>query len=118
MTTPTRISRLELEGRHYVVVPLELLEREAPQLLEGLEADELAQRGLIPWEVVRRSINEDISNARAWREYLKLTQQEVADRIGISQSALAQIEKAKRPRKETLQRVAAALGIHYEQLLG
>ena len=55
---------------------------------------------------------------RPWREYLGLTQHEVAARIGISQAALAQIERSKRPRKVTLQRLAKALGITYEQLLG
>lgn len=57
-----------------------------------------------------------MSAVRAWREYLRLTQAEVAARMGVSQAAYAQMESAKRPRKATLARIAAALGIDVEQL--
>jgi len=53
---------------------------------------------------------------QAWREYLMLTQTDMAERMGISQSGYAQIEAAKRPRKATLQKAADALGITLEQL--
>ena len=52
----------------------------------------------------------------AWREHLRLTQAEVAERMGITQSAYAQMEAAKRPRKATLQKVAHALGLELDQL--
>jgi len=69
-----------------------------------------------PLEVVRRHIEDGISKARAWREYLELSQQVVAERMGISQAALSQIENAERPRRATLVRLADALGISLEQL--
>ena len=53
---------------------------------------------------------------QAWREYLMLTQAEMAARMGITQAGYAQIEAAKRPRKATLQKAAEALGITLEQL--
>lgn len=40
----------------------------------------------------------------------------MAERMGITQAGYAQIEAAKRPRKTTLQKAAAALGITLEQL--
>ena len=52
----------------------------------------------------------------SWREYLMLTQSEMAERMGITQAGYAQIEAAKRPRKATLQKAAEALGITLEQL--
>lgn len=70
----------------------------------------------VPHEVVKMTIGGAMSQARAWREYLGLTQEEVANRLGISQSALAQMEAAKRPRRPTLEKLAAALGIRLEQL--
>jgi DNA-binding XRE family transcriptional regulator len=45
-----------------------------------------------------------------------LTQAEVASRLGISQAAYAQTERAKRPRNTTLLRIADALGLDPEQL--
>ena len=70
----------------------------------------------VPNEVVRMTLGGRMSQARAWREYLGLTQDEVARRMGISQSALAQIESAKRPRRATVEKLADALGIHITQL--
>jgi transcriptional regulator with XRE-family HTH domain len=52
----------------------------------------------------------------AWRDHLGLTQAEVAGRVGITQAAYAQMERVKQPRKATLEKVAAALGLEVEQL--
>ncbi len=52
----------------------------------------------------------------AWREHFGLAQAEVATRIGITQAAYAQMERVKQPRKATLEKVAAALGLEVEQL--
>jgi len=54
--------------------------------------------------------------ARAWREHLGLTQAEVAERLGISQSAYAQQESSARLRKSSREKIAAALGITPAQL--
>lgn len=71
--------------------------------------------GSVPQAVVSAQVDGD-SATKAWREFLHLTQAEVAQRMGISQAAYAQIETAKRPRKVTLQKVADALGLELEQL--
>jgi ribosome-binding protein aMBF1 (putative translation factor) len=71
----------------------------------------------VPHEVMRYVLREDYSLARAWREYLGLTQDEVSAKMGITQSALAQMETSNRPRKATRQKLAEALGINVEQLI-
>lgn len=54
---------------------------------------------------------------RAWREYLGLTQSVIAERMGVTQSAYAQMEAAgANPRPSTLRRIADAMGIEWEQL--
>lgn len=70
----------------------------------------------VPQVVVNRVFDANLSPMAAWREYLRLTQAELAARLGISQSAYAQIEAGKRPRKATLQKVADAMGLQLEQL--
>jgi DNA-binding XRE family transcriptional regulator len=71
----------------------------------------------IPNEVMRLVINKDMSRIRAWREYLKITQKEVANKIGISQAALSQIEVPNsKIRRITLEKIAKALGLTIEQL--
>jgi DNA-binding XRE family transcriptional regulator len=72
--------------------------------------------GSVPNAVVNRVFDDDVTPTKAWREYLRLTQAEVAKRMGISQAAYAQTEVAKRPRKATQQKVADALGLTLEQL--
>ncbi len=57
------------------------------------------------------------SMIRAWREYFGMTQKELARRAGMTQSALARLEKAdSKPRIGTLKKVAAAMDITIEQL--
>jgi len=70
----------------------------------------------IPNAVVGKVINKDMTPIRAWREYLGLTQAEVAHRLGISQSAYAQQEAKEPVRKSTREKIAKALGIVPEQL--
>lgn len=71
--------------------------------------------GTIPHAVVSAAVD-GASPTKAWREHLRLTQAEVAGRMGITQAAYAQMESAKRPRKATLQKLADAMGLTLEQL--
>ncbi|MDX9707489.1 MAG: helix-turn-helix transcriptional regulator [Azospira sp.] len=90
----------------FVVVPIAEFRRMAGGFLPGT----------LPNAVVNAMFDGGVSSARAWREHLRLTQGEVAARMGISQAAYAQMEAAKRPRKATLEKIAAALGLSVEQL--
>lgn len=72
---------------------------------------------IIPVEVSDLAAKGRKSLARAWREHLGLTKEQVATRMGISPAALEQIEaRSARPRTATLAKVAAALGVRVEQL--
>ena len=73
-------------------------------------------QGTVPNEVVNISFEQGVSPMAAWREHLGLTQAEVAQRMSISQAAYAQMERAKRPRKATLESIAQAMGLKAEQL--
>ncbi|MCU0597792.1 MAG: helix-turn-helix domain-containing protein [Desulfobacterales bacterium] len=70
-----------------------------------------------PNEVVKANVRGD-SLIKAWREYLKLTQAELASKAGMKQSALARLESnAINPRKSTLMKLAEAMGIKVDQLI-
>jgi DNA-binding XRE family transcriptional regulator len=76
-----------------------------------------AEKVYLPHEVVETHILEHKSLPRAWREYKGFSQEEIANRMGISQESYSQMEKAKaRLRKTTKQRIAVALGITVDQL--
>ena len=70
-----------------------------------------------PNEVVKANVRGD-SLIKAWREYLKLTQAELAAKAGMKQSAMARLESnSVNPRKATLAKLAEAMGINIEQLI-
>jgi DNA-binding XRE family transcriptional regulator len=90
----------------FVVVPYAQFRK-----LQGATA-----RSGVPNDVVNFAFERGASPMAAWREHLGLTQAEVAGRMGVSQAAYAQMERAKLPRKVTLEKVAASMGLEAEQL--
>ena len=70
----------------------------------------------IPHEVVSYIFEKHYSIVKAWRLYLRMNQKEAAEKIGITQGALSQIEKSESNQQGTLQKIADAWGIHVEQL--
>ncbi|EPZ01153.1 helix-turn-helix domain-containing protein [Mannheimia haemolytica] len=73
----------------------------------------------IPFEVVKIKLEQNINNLGAWRIYRNLSQQEVAEKTGISQSAISQAErKGNRPQKRTREKLAKIYGCTPEQLAG
>ncbi|KUY96185.1 MULTISPECIES: helix-turn-helix domain-containing protein [unclassified Burkholderia] len=91
----------------------------APAFVVIPYADYMAQheeeRDLISHAVASATVD-GATPLRAWREYLKLTQAEVAARLDVSQSAYAQQERTEKLRKSTREKIAAALGITAAQL--
>jgi len=70
-----------------------------------------------PHEVVKANVIEGKSLIKAWREFLNMTQQQLADRANIPQSSVARMEKADKPaRTATLKKLANAMNITVEQL--
>ena len=115
MNEPTNIQIINQEDGSpaFVVIPYaEYVRtfRKTPRILES---------GNIPNDVVWSSIDKGCTLSRAWREYLGLTQVEVAARMGISQAALSQMESGeKKLRKASLEKLSQALGVTVEQLRG
>lgn len=71
----------------------------------------------IPHEVVERHILGEVNLICAWREYKRFSHQDVAGKMGISQSAYSQMEKSDANlRQSTITRLAPALEILPEQL--
>jgi DNA-binding XRE family transcriptional regulator len=96
----------------FVLVPWEDFKRIRP-LLDG---DKIRIAG-IPQAVVEAHILRAMPMIRAWREHMGITQKELAARIGVSQAAVAKLEKPDaRPRRATLEKIAKALGISIEHL--
>ncbi|AGA59681.1 Putative DNA-binding protein [Thermobacillus xylanilyticus] len=56
---------------------------------------------------------------RAFRKLKGLTQQQLADRMGVSVAVLGSLERGtRRPDSKLMQRIAESLGIDYDELTG
>ena len=81
------------------------------------QADDSDPDVWFPNEVVKANVRGE-TLVKAWREYFNLTQNELAEKAGMKQSALARIESGNsKPRKATLKKIAAAFGIELDQLI-
>ncbi len=70
-----------------------------------------------PHEVAMMVAIDEFSPIKAWRKYLKMSQVELANKMGITQGAVAQIESSNsKPQEKTLKNAAKAMGIMPEQL--
>lgn len=121
MNGPTDVQTLWRDGeRAFAVIPWSEYQRLVATSPGGPgvpSTPRVPPAGAVPHEVMSLHVEEGLSLRRAWREYLGLTQAEVAKRMEISQPALSQLESNQaRPRRITLQRLAKALGIALEQL--
>lgn len=103
---------IEYEGHPaFVLVPFDIFCKIRP-LLENE-----AVRNAIPHEIVRRNALEGVSMVKAWREYLGITQSELAKKAGMSQPAIAKLEQSSaKPRKATLKKMADAMSLTLGQL--
>lgn len=109
--------------RQSAIVPIELFER----LIDETDLDDFYApipyaKGkhdniTIPHEVVEHMILKSVSLPAAWRLYRGLLQQEVADKLGVSQAAIAALEKVgKKPQKLTLEKLANLYNCRLEQI--
>lgn len=73
----------------------------------------------IPNEVVNIMFDKNVSQIAAWRIYRGLTQAQAAEKAGITQAAVAQIErKNSRPQAHTREQFAQIYNCLPEQLAG
>ena len=94
----------------FTVIPYD----EYRRLFEPAQAERKSD--YVPQEVVDMFFDNQWSALRAWREYLGLTQAQVAARLGVSQAAYSQQENRKTLRPSSREKLARVLGITAEQL--
>lgn len=117
------------EGKdQYVVIPYSDYFRMRLALLEYDDEDEsdwedipyesdIYDNVMLPGEVCDVMHKENVSLQAAWRILRGLSQQEVAAKLGISQSAVSQLEALdSRPQKRTREKLAAIYGCTQEQI--
>lgn len=105
------------------VIPIDLFNR----LVESSDLDEFYEPiaidagphddEIIPNEVVEIKIEKDVSLQAAWRIYRGMTQGDVASALGISQAAVAKIEKSQKPQNATLEKLAELYDCRPTQLI-
>ncbi|MFK0571070.1 helix-turn-helix domain-containing protein [Endozoicomonas sp.] len=107
MKTPADVQIIHLGGKPaFAVVPYD----------QWLQMSNQADEIWFPHEVVGYQL-QGLSLIAAWRKYRKLSQEQLANRMGISQSAVAQMENpGSKTKKQTLERVARVLEIAVRQL--
>ena len=118
---------IERDGKpEYAVVPydewqrlLELAE-EAEDIRDAEQAMRELERGedeLVPGEIVGRLLDGE-PPVRVWREHRGLTQAQLAERAGVTQGAVAQIESGKRRGSvDLLRKLAGALNLDLDDLV-
>ncbi len=121
MIEPAKI-QLIYQGRlpAFVVIPFADFAREHPTEAARIKPKTpyIPEGNYVPHEVVGLHIERDITYLHAWREYLGLTQVEVAERAGITLDALSQMESGEaKLRKAMREKLAKAMGLNSEQLV-
>ncbi|WP_315312790.1 helix-turn-helix transcriptional regulator [Pantoea vagans] len=72
----------------------------------------------IPHDVTGIMIEQEVSLQAAWRILRGLSQQDVAQQLGTTQSAISQLERPEsKPQKKTRERLAKLYGCRPEQLI-
>ena len=122
----SKVQYIENDGKPtYAVIPVEdynrLLaaasgESGDTEYTEIMAAIKSGKEETFPAEFVGRLLNTD-SEVREWRKYREFTQTSLARASGLSQSAIALIEKGdRRPTVDTARKIANALNCEIDDL--
>ena len=113
---------VEERGRRYVMVPEKTYDRMREELedLEDLRAFDRAKadaQEAVPIEIADR-LTAGESPLRVWREYRKLTQQQLAEKADITKPYLSQLEGGQREASiAVIKRLAEALEVDVDDIV-
>lgn len=113
----------ETGERISVVVPIGVFEKllqhnELEQLKLGKATESLWHDvSKYPKEVISIFSARNCSMQAAWRIYRGMTQNQVAQKLGITQASVSEFEKSLRPRQDNLERLAVLYQCRPEQLV-
>ena len=120
-----RVETITRKGREFAVIPVEHLQRliEDAEMLADVKAYDAAKARLedgvdelIPLEITERRLRGEAA-LRIWREYRKLTQEQLAKKSKVSRALIAAIEtKRKTGSVSTWKKLGSALDVGWEQL--
>lgn len=107
MKIPTNIQYIEQNGKPvFAVIPYD-------EYIKLLPPEDVT----IPHEVVNLIIKKGMNLVKAWRTHLGFKQSDIAQKAGITQAALSQMEKSDNTlRTSTLEKLAKAMNLSIEQL--
>ncbi len=110
MNKPTNVQIIEKNGiPAFAVIPYDEYLKAFPDADQSNET--------IPHEVVGLVIKKGYTLIKAWRLHLCLTQKAVAEKAGITQAALSQMERTEQEKRTaTLEKLAVAMGLSVDQL--
>ena len=117
-----KMETITREGQQFVLVPT----KDYTQLVEDAEmlADirefreaKFSEEETFSGEVIDRIILNDENPVRVYREYRVLTQQQLADKVGIQRAYLTEIETGRKTGPiKTLKAIAQALGVELDDI--
>jgi len=120
-----RVETITRKGKEFAVIPVKALQRlmEDAEMLADVKAYDAAKARLedgedelIPLEITERRLRGEPA-LRVWREFRKLTQEQLAKKAKISRALIAAIETGRRSGSVgTWKRLGAALGVGWEML--
>jgi DNA-binding XRE family transcriptional regulator len=120
-----RIETITRKGREFAMIPVKDLQRlmEDAEMLADVKAYDAAKARLadgedelVPLEITERRLRGEPA-VRIWREYRKLTQEQLAKKAKVSRALVAAIEtKRKAGSVNTWKKLGAVLGVSWEQL--
>ncbi len=120
-----RIETITRKGKEFAVIPVASLQRlmEDAEMLADVKAYDAAKARLeagddelIPLEITERRLRGEPA-LRIWREYRKLTQEQLAKKSKVSRVLIAAIETSRKSGSVTTwKKLGAALNVSWEQL--
>ncbi len=120
-----RIETITRKGKEFAVIPAKTLQKlmEDSEMLADVKAYDAAKARLedgedelIPLEITNRRLRGEPA-LRIWREYRKLTQEQLAKKSKVSRALIAAIETNRKAGSvSTWKKLGAALDVSWEQL--